>query len=104
VSVLKQIMLKPSERSEMGRAVMLGLNFGVGMAVFSCAGFYIDQWRGRGGMFFTVCGMLAGLGYGAYEVWMVIRMLNAQARRAVETSRKVGTDRRSPQGNEEQGA
>ncbi len=102
--MLKQIMLKPSERSEMGRAVMLGLNFGVGMAVFSCAGFYVDQWRGRGGMLFTVCGMLAGLGYGAYEVWMVIRMLNAQARRAVEKNGEAGPGRRNPQCDEEQGA
>ena len=101
--MLKQIMLKPSERSEMGRAVMLGLNFGVGMAVFSCAGFYVDQWRGRGGMLFTVCGMLAGLGYGAYEVWMVIRVLNAQARRAVEKCGEAGIGHRDPQHDEEQG-
>lgn len=97
---INQIMMKPSGRSEMGRAVMLGLNFGVGMAVFSFAGYYIDQWRGRGGMFFTVCGMLAGLGYGAYEVWVVIRMLNEEARRAMEKDAGPGAGSRNPEGDE----
>lgn len=82
--MLRQIMMKPQERSEMGRAVMLGLNFGVGMAVFSFIGYTLDQHRGGGSMLFTILGLLAGLGYGAYEVWMVIRLLNAQARRAME--------------------
>lgn len=99
--MIKQIMLKPSERSEMGRAVMLGLNFGVGMAVFSFAGYYIDQWRGKGGMVFTVCGMLAGLAYGAYEVWIVIRMLNAEARRAMEKGARTVAGNRSTDDNEE---
>ncbi len=91
--MIKQVFMRPSERSELGRAVMLGLNFGVGMAVFTFLGYYIDYRRGGTSIFFTVCGMLAGLGYGAYEVWMVIRMLNAQAKRAIESGEKRQADR-----------
>ncbi len=73
--------LLPEVRSEMGRAVMLGLNFAVGMAVFSFLGFLVDQKRG-GGILFTVAGIVLGLTYGGYEVWKVIRMLNEQAGKA----------------------
>jgi len=86
--MLKQILMRPSERSEMGRAVMLGLNFGVGMAVFTFIGYFIDYKRGGGSILFTVIGMVTGLGYGAYEVWIVIRMLNAQAKRAMDSGFK----------------
>jgi hypothetical protein len=73
--------LAPDGRSELGQAVMLGTNFAVGMAVFSFIGWYIDQKRG-GGLLFTFFGMAMGLAYGGYEVWKVVRMLNAQARNA----------------------
>lgn len=92
--MLKQVFLPPAERSELGRAVMLGLNFGVGMALFSFVGYYIDQRRG-GGLFFTVSGMVIGLLYGAYEVWIVIRLLNEQARKAMEK----GAGRVNPDGD-----
>ena len=88
--MLRQIILRPHERSEMGRAVMLGMNFGVGMAVFSFTGYYLDQRRGGGSMLFTILGLLAGLGYGAYEVWIVIRLLNEQARKAMENQERDG--------------
>lgn len=81
--MLRQIIMRPSERSELGRAMMLGFSFGVGMAVFSFIGYYIDHRRDDGSMVFTICGMLLGLAYGAYEVWMVIRLLNEQARQAI---------------------
>ena len=84
----KQIILPPEQRSEMGRAVMMGLNFAVGMAVFTFLGYYIDQRRGGGSILFTVCGMVLGLAYGAYEAWMVIRILNHQARQATSRGRK----------------
>jgi len=71
--------LFPMPTGELGQAVMLGMNFAVGMAVFSFAGFYIDQKRGSGAILFTLIGIVLGLGYGAYEVWKVIRILNAQA-------------------------
>ena len=81
----------------MGRAVTLGLSFGVGMAVFSFIGYTIDQKRGGTSIFFTVCGMVAGLGYGAYEVWMVIRMLNEQARKAMERGGRSSHGNQNPE-------
>ena len=73
----------------MGRAVMMGLNFAVGMALFAFAGWYIDQKRGDGAILFTVCGMVLGLAYGAYEVWVVIRLLNEDTEKAMQ-------DKKSP--------
>ena len=70
--------LFPMPTGELGQAVMLGMNFAVGMAVFSFAGFYIDQKRGNDAILFTLIGIAFGLGYGAYEVWKVIQILNAQ--------------------------
>ncbi len=86
--MMRVIFSGPGERNEMGRALMLGMNFAVGMAVFSFLGYFIDQKRGDGAIFFTVAGIVAGLAYGAYEVWIVIRMLNEQARRAEAGSQK----------------
>jgi F0F1-type ATP synthase assembly protein I len=76
----QKTFLAPEGRSDLGQALMLGMNFAVGMAVFSFGGYWIDQKRG-GGLLFTVSGMVLGLGYGAYEVWKVIRLLNEQARK-----------------------
>jgi len=86
--MMRAIFTGPGERNELGRAVMLGMNFAVGMALFSFLGYYIDQRRGDGAIFFTACGILVGLGYGAYEVWIVIRMLNEQAKKALERGGK----------------
>jgi hypothetical protein len=80
--MMRKVFTGPGERNELGRALMLGMNFAVGMAVFSFLGYYIDQQRGEGAILFTVVGILLGLAYGAYEVWIVIRMLNEQARKA----------------------
>lgn len=70
--------LFPTPKGDLGQAVMLGTNFAVGMAIFSFLGFYADQKRG-GGILFSIIGISLGLAYGAYEVWKVIRILNAQA-------------------------
>lgn len=70
--------LFPVPKGELGQAVMLGTNFAVGMAVFSFLGYYVDQKRG-GGIAFSLVGICLGLSYGAYEVWKVIKILNAQA-------------------------
>ena len=86
--MMRKIFTEPGQRNELGRALMLGMNFAVGMAVFSFLGYYIDRKRGDGALFFTVCGIFLGLAYGAYEVWIVIRMLNDQARKAVNPSEK----------------
>lgn len=88
--MMRVFFTEPGERNELGRALMLGMNFAVGMAVFAFLGYYIDQKRGVGAMFFTVAGIVAGLAYGAYEVWIVIRMLNEQARQAEIKSQRSG--------------
>ncbi len=73
--MMRVVFSGPGERNELGRALMLGMNFAVGMAVFAFLGYYIDQKRGDGAIAFTIAGIVAGLAYGAYEVWIVIRML-----------------------------
>ena len=51
-----------------------GLNFAVGMALFSYLGYRLDGWTGgRGG--WTLAGVALGLRYGAYEVWRAVRLL-----------------------------
>ena len=69
----------PSERpgSIGSQALGLGTQLAAGMIFFAGLGYYADRRRG-GGVFFTVCGMFAGLGYGAYEVWKLIRLINAE--------------------------
>jgi hypothetical protein len=84
----QKTFLSPEGRSDLGQAVMLGTNFAVGMAVFSYAGYWVDQKRG-GGLLFTVSGMVLGLGYGAYEVWKVIRIMNEQARKICDDRRQT---------------
>jgi F0F1-type ATP synthase assembly protein I len=86
--MMRKLFTGPGERNEMGRALMLGMNFAVGMAMFSFLGYYLDSKRGAGALFFTICGIILGLAYGAYEVWIVIRMLNEQARRAMTPTPK----------------
>lgn len=75
--MMRVVFSGPGQRNELGRALMLGMNFAVGMAVFTFLGYYIDQKRGEGAIAFTIAGILAGLAYGAYEVWIVIRMLTS---------------------------
>lgn len=87
--MLKKIPGLGADRSELNQALTLGLNFAVGMAVFSFAGYAIDRRRGEDCLLFTVLGMGLGLGYGAYEVWKVIRVLNRQAE---EACRRQGAD------------
>ena len=76
---------EPGGRNELGRALMLGMNFAVGMAAFTFLGYYIDGKRGGGAIFFTLVGIVMGLGYGAYETWIVIRDLNETARKKMES-------------------
>jgi hypothetical protein len=83
------------ERSELSQAVTLGLACAVGMAVFTFAGYWVDQRRG-GGISFTLTGMVLGLAYGAYEVWKVIRLLNEQAQSATRERTGVAPKREDP--------
>jgi len=80
--MLSKMMLEPGARSELGQALMLGLNFATGMAVFCFLGLWADHKRGHG-IWFTLLGMVLGLSYGAYEVWKVVRILNRQADEAM---------------------
>ncbi len=82
--MMRLMFTEPGERNELGRATMLGVNFAVGMATFSFLGYWIDSKRGEGAIVFTLLGVLLGLGYGAYETWIVIRELNAKAKKAAE--------------------
>ena len=53
----------------------LGINFAVGMGLFSFGGYKLDQKRGDGNLF-TLLGMFLGLIYGGYEVWKLVRVQN----------------------------
>jgi hypothetical protein len=53
----------------------LGINFAVGMGLFSFGGYKLDQKRGDGNLF-TLLGMFLGLIYGGYEVWKLVRIQN----------------------------
>lgn len=68
-------------------AVALGTTMAVGMAVFAFAGHYVDSRRG-GGVFWTLCGMFAGLAYGGYEVWKAVRLLDQDDRRRKDDREK----------------
>lgn len=57
----------------------LGTQMAAGMAVFAGLGYWVDQKRG-GGSAFTLAGIFAGLAYGAYEVWKLVRRLNEEDR------------------------
>lgn len=87
-----RLPLSPQARAELSRALNLGLNCAAGMAVFSFAGYWLDQRRGgEGRQLCTLIGMVLGLAYGAYEVWKVVRDLNRQAADACrERSLKTG--------------
>ncbi len=54
------------------------MQLAVGMAVFAGGGYWLDRRRG-GGVAFTLAGIGLGLFYGGYEVWKVVRELNAKA-------------------------
>lgn len=69
---------KQERLGDLMRAMTLGMTFAVGVAVFSFAGFLIDQRRG-GGILFTLIGLCLGLALGAYETWKVVTLLNQQA-------------------------
>lgn len=68
-------------------ALSLGTQLAAGMVFFAGLGYYADYRRG-GGVLFTVIGMFAGLGYGGYEVWKLVRQLNAEAREEESTTTK----------------
>ena len=66
----------PRTPSHLAELVSLGLNLAAGLILFTLLGAYVDRKRG-GGAAFTVGGMLLGVAYGVYEVWRVLRAVNA---------------------------
>lgn len=62
-----------------GAALGFGIQFAVAMGLFSWLGMKMDQRRG-GGQAFTLLGVFLGLGYGGYELWKLIRLLNAETK------------------------
>lgn len=65
----------PSERSRKFQAITFGYSFTAGMFVFTMIGYAIDKKLETGGGW-TLAGMFMGLGYGFYELWKLIRMIN----------------------------
>ena len=70
---------RPSGRGPLAEALMLGTNMVVAVAVFAFLGHWVDSRRG-GGDFWTLVGAVVGLAVAGYEVWKVVRMLNAEDR------------------------
>jgi hypothetical protein len=68
-------LYKKSSPPKVPAAVNLGINFAVGMGLFSFGGYKLDQKRGDGNLF-TLLGMFLGLIYGGYEVWKLVRVQN----------------------------
>ena len=62
-----------------GSAIALGTNMAAGMALFTFLGYKLDQRRGHGRAG-TLAGMFLGLFYGGYEVWKLVRKMQAAAR------------------------
>jgi F0F1-type ATP synthase assembly protein I len=84
-------------QSELGQAVMLGMNCAVGMAVFTFLGYLLDR-KLDTRMVFTLIGMVLGLGYLAYEVWKVVRFLNAQAGELLRQRNEAAGGEAGPRG------
>jgi hypothetical protein len=70
--------MEPGRRSVLGSALALGTNMVAGMALFTFLGYKVDQRRG-GGRTCTLIGMFLGLFYGGYEVWKLVRQIQAAA-------------------------
>lgn len=74
------------ESGMQNRAISLGTNLAAGMAVFCLLGYWIDKWRGGNGTgVWMLAGMLMGLVYGGYEVWKVVRMIDADSKDPVKS-------------------
>jgi len=59
-------------------AMGLGTQLLSGMVVCTAAGWWVDRKIGGGGRTWTLVGILAGLVYGGYEVWCLIRVLTRE--------------------------
>ena len=57
-----------------GRALSIGFEFAVGIAVFTFGGYWLDQKAG-GGQRWTLTGFGLGVLYAAYELWKAVQNL-----------------------------
>lgn len=57
-------------------AMSLGIQLAVGMVVFASLGYYADR-RSGGGTRWTLLGIFFGLFYCAYEIWKLVRIMQA---------------------------
>lgn len=60
-----------------GAAIAFGTQFAAGMAFFTAIGWWIDHRRAEGSQAFTLAGIFLGLFYGGYELWKLIRAIQA---------------------------
>ncbi len=70
----------PSPSPALASAIGLGSQLAVGMAVFAGLGYWLDHRQGGDGTAFTLSGIFLGLLYGGYEVWKVVRLLQAESK------------------------
>ncbi|HMP88908.1 MAG TPA: AtpZ/AtpI family protein [Kiritimatiellia bacterium] len=66
----------PTHASPDQSAIGLGYLLLAGGLVFVGGGYYIDHLRG-GGLVFTLIGVALAFVYGGYEVWKLVRAINA---------------------------
>ena len=79
------------QKAGIGAAIGFGTTFAVGVAVFTGIGWWIDEKRGGETQWFTLGGIFAGLLFGAYELWKLLRILNAADEPAEK--KKNGTEK-----------
>ena len=59
-----------------GPLLSLGVQLASGIIIFVLLGYFIDQKLGRGGIIFTVLGMVLGFLYCMYEAWKLVKKFN----------------------------
>ena len=80
------------QRSFVGAAISFGTTFAGGVAVFAALGWWIDKKRGGETQWFTLGGIFAGLLFGAYELWKLLRLLN-EADDSAKKKKNDGTEK-----------
>jgi hypothetical protein len=67
-------------RGPLPPAVGLGLDIAVGFAALAFGGYWMDQRAGLGGIRWTLAGAGLGFLFAGYEVWKVVRKIDAGPR------------------------
>ena len=71
-----------------GAALAFGTQFAAGMALFSALGWWVDHRRAEGSQAFTLLGIFLGLFYGGYELWKLIRAIQAAEANPKDSGKK----------------